>query len=122
MIRNFTNPPLSYEDVSQAELLAKIEAVESYVNTVFGTGDKVSCSLLVLSKLISNPTLAKKYGTLSAERIGSYSYQLGSASSTGKTSFDIAKSWEEIAMEILRNLTYKNSNHALSQGIFITNS
>ena len=120
--RNFTTPPLDYTDVSEAELLARIEAIETYCTTIYGTGDKVACSLLVLSKLISNPTLAKKYGMLNAETIGRYSYRLGPTSASGKTSFDIAKSWEDIAYEILRQLAYKNSSHTLSQGIFITNS
>lgn len=119
--RSFVNPPLDYSDVGEAELLAKIEAVETYCTTVYGTGDKVACSLLVLSKIISNPSLAKKYGTLNAETIGRYSYRLGSTSSSGKTAYEILKSYEDMAYEILRQLAYKNSNHALYQGIFITN-
>ena len=122
MIRNMTNPPLSYEDLSEAELLAKIEAVESYCTTVYGTGDKVACSLLVLSKIISNPSLAKKYGTLNSETIGRYSYTLGNTSSKGKTAYELSKSWEEMAYSILKQLAYKNSSHTLYQGIFITNS
>jgi len=115
-------PVLDYSDVSQAELLAKIEAVESYCTTVYGAGDKVACSLLVLSKIISNPSLAKKYGTLNSETIGKYSYTLGNTSSKGKSAYELSKSFEDMAYEILRNLAYKNSSHALSQGIFITNS
>ena len=121
-IRNMVTPVIDYSDVSQAELLAKIEAVESYCTTVYGAGDKVACSLLVLSKIISNPSLAKKYGTLNSETIGRYSYTLGNTSSKGKSAYELSKSFEDMAYEILRNLSYKNSSHALSQGIFITNS
>lgn len=120
-IRNFTTPPLSYDDVNEAELLAKIEAVEYYCDTIYGTGAKVPCALLVIAKLISNPKLAKKYGTFNSETIGRYSYRLGPTSMAGKTSFEIAKTWEELALEMLRNLAYKNSNNTLYQGIFITN-
>ena len=107
-IRNFTSPPLSYDDVSQAELLAKIEAVESYCTTVYETGDKVACSLLVLAKLVQNPTIAKKYCTLNAETIGKYSYRLGSIS--GKSPFEIAKSWEQLGYEILRSKSFTHND------------
>lgn len=122
-IRNFCTPPLDYVDVSEAELLAKIEAVESYCTTVFGTGNKVACSLLVLSKLIAgSSTLAAKYSTLVAENLGDYSYRLGGVgSSSSKSAFEIAKTWEEIALDMLRHLMYKDTNSALYQGIFVVN-
>ena len=110
MIRNFVNPPLSYDDVPQAELLAKIEAVESYVTTVYETGDKVACCLLVLAKLIQNPSLAKTYGPLTSENFrGDYSYTLKTGSGT-KTSYEIAKSWEEMAFDILRAKSFTKDN------------
>jgi len=106
--RSFTTPPLDFVDVSEAELLAKIEAVESYCNTVYETGDKVACSLLVLAKLVQNPTIAKKYCTLNAETIGKYSYRLGSIS--GKSPFEIAKSWEQLGYEILRSKSFTHND------------
>ena len=107
-IRSFTTPPLDFVDVSEAELLAKIEAVESYCNTVYETGDKVACSLLVLSKLISNASLAKKYSSLVAENLGDYSYRLGSVG--GKSAFEIAKSWEDVAYSILRAKSFTHND------------
>lgn len=122
-VRNFTTPPLSHDDVTQAELLAKIESVEYYCDTVYGTGAAVPCALLVLAKLITtNSNLSKKYSTIAAESIGDYSYRLGSiGSSSSKTAFDIAKSWEEMAVEMLRKLAYDSYSNAVYHGIFITN-
>jgi hypothetical protein len=107
-IRNFTTPPLDYTDVSEAELLAKVEAVESYCDTVYETGAAVPCALLVLAKLISNPSLASKYSNIVAENLGDYSYRLGTAS--GKSAFEISKSWEEIAHEMLRALSFTHDD------------
>jgi hypothetical protein len=106
-IRNFCTPPLDYTDVSEAELLAKIEAVESYVDTVYETGDKVACALLVLSKLIQNPTLAKKYCTLASENFrGDYGYTLKTTGSP----HEIVESWEAIALKILRAKSFTKDN------------
>lgn len=89
------------------ELLSKIEAVESYVDTVYETGDKVACALLVLSKLINNPTLAKKYCTLSSESFrGDYGYTLKTTGSP----HEIAESWEQIAIKILRSKSFIKDN------------
>ena len=116
-IRNFTTPPLDYTDVSEAELLAKVEAVETYCDTIYETGAAVPCALLVLAKLISNPTLASKYSSLVAENLGDYSYRLGSVS--GKSAYEISKSWEELAYDMLRALSFTHNDKLK---IYITNN
>jgi hypothetical protein len=109
-IRNFTTPPLDYTDVSEAELLAKIEAVEYYVDTVFETGAAVPCALLVLSKLIQNPNLAKKYYTLASENFrGDYSYTLKDGGGS-MSPYEISESWETMALKMLRMKSFTRDN------------
>lgn len=106
-MRGFTNPPLDYSDVSELELLSKIQAVEDYVDTVYETGANVPVALLVLSKLIQNPSLAKKYSTLASENFrGDYSYSLKTTGSP----HEIAKSWEEMAYSMLRMKSFTKDN------------
>jgi len=77
-VRNFVSPPLDYDDVSKAEILLKIESVESYVKYRYFNGGslpskaRIPVLLLVISNLISTPALAKKYYTLSSETLGDY--------------------------------------------------
>jgi hypothetical protein len=117
-IRNFTTPPLDYSDVSEAELLAKIQAVEDYVDTVYETGAAVPCALLVLSKLIQNPTLAKKYYTLASENFrGDYSYTLKGGGGS-MSPYEIAITWEQMALKMLRMKSFGIDNKIK---IFIVN-
>ena len=117
-VRNFVSPPLDYDDVSKAEILLKIESVESYVKyRFFGGGSlpstaRIPVLLLVISNLISTPTLAKKYYTLSSERLGDYEYSLAQPISRGtdiqSSPFVISRTWERMALEILESLSTKN--------------
>lgn len=88
----------------------KIEAVEDFVKaTYFNDSNptsalvRIPCLLLIASKIISNPALAKTYHTLSSERLGDYAYTLGGADKGDPNS--IAVSWERMGLEILRNRT-----------------
>ena len=110
-IRNFFSPPLDYDDISKAQIDLYIESVEDYVKGMWfdETGASVTlaripCLLLVASKIISNPTLAKKYNTLSSERLGDYAYQLAKPSD-GSSPYEIAISWERMALQMLRSRT-----------------
>jgi len=114
-VRNFVSPPLDYDDVSKAEILLKIESVESYVKyRFFGGGSlpstaRIPVLLLVISNLISTPTLAKKYYTLSSETLGDYSYTLAQPISRGtdiqSSPFIVMKTWHAMALEMLEKLS-----------------
>jgi len=119
-VRNFFSPPLEYNDVTKAEILLKIESVEEFVGAVYFNGSlptsdnsvKIACLLLIASKIIQTPTLAKKYYTLSSERLGDYSYTLAEPISRGtniqSSPFVISKTWERMALDILNSKsTYK---------------
>ena len=108
-VRNFFSPPLSYEDISKAEILIKIEAVETYVDIAWGvttaaTG-RIPSLLLIAAKIIQAPALAKKYYTLSYEQLGDYSYTLAQPISRGtdvqSSPFVISKTWEKMGLEML---------------------
>jgi len=118
-VRNFFTPPLDYNDVTKAEILLKIEAVEEFVKSVYfnrgvpsGSDIKIACLLLVASKIIQSPSLAKKYYTLSSESLGDYSYTLAQPISRGtniqSSPFVVSKTWERMALDILNSRsTYK---------------
>jgi len=115
-VRNFFTPPLDYDDIHQADILLKIETVETYVNYVYGitsSDAKIPCLLLIASKIIQTPTLAKKYYTLSAESLGDYSYTLAEPISRGtdiqSSPFVISKTWEKMALEMLEAKAKKDS-------------
>lgn len=114
-VRNFFTTPLDYDDVSKAQIDLYIEAVEDFVEAVYFNDStttsakaRIPCLLLIASKVIySNPELAKKYSSLSSERLGDYAYTLGGSggSSSSKSPHEIAKSWEELALMMLRSRT-----------------
>ena len=58
-IRSFVTPPLDYDDVTKAEILLKIEAIETFVKYAYFNGGiitskaKIPVVLLVISNLIS---------------------------------------------------------------------
>ena len=114
-VRVFVTPPLDYDDVSKAEILLKIESVESYVKyQYFGGGSipasaKIPVLLLVISNLICTASLARKYYTLSAESLGDYSYRLAEPISRGtdiqSSPFIITKTWQAMAIEILKKIS-----------------
>jgi len=118
-VRNFFTPPLDYDDVTKAEILTKIEAVEDYVKAVYFndeglTSDKarIPCLLLIASKIIQNPTLARKYYTLSEEQLGDYRYVMAQPISRGtdvqSSPFVISRTWERMALDILNKRTTNN--------------
>ena len=114
LIRNSCTPVLSHSDVSSAEIETKIRLVTTYVRRVFlegttPTGDAVDAIvLLILSNILSRSDLAKKYGTMMMERLGSYSYELASTTMGGanvqSSPTVIIKSWHNLAIEILNDL------------------
>ena len=111
-VRNFVTPPIENTDVSKAEILIQIESVEKYISLVYGVsaGDgRIPCLLLIVSKLLTNPTLARKYYTLSSEKLDSYAYSLAQPISRGtdiqSSPYIISKTWEKMAIEMLESLS-----------------
>ena len=110
-VRNSFTLPLDYDDISKAQIDLYIEMVEDYVKGVWfdetgasSTLARIPCLLLIASKIVSNPTLAKKYNTLSSESLGDYSYQLAKPSD-GSSPHEIAISFERMALQMLRSRT-----------------
>ena len=109
-VRNFFTPPLDHDDITKAELLLKIEAVEKYVSAFWeitsSSDGRIACLLLIAAKIIQAPALAKKYYTLSAETLGDYSYMLAQPISRGtdvqSSPFVISVTWEKMALQILK--------------------
>jgi len=110
-VRNFFTPPLDYNDLGTAELLLKIESVEDMVEAVYFSDSvttsakaRIPCLLLIASKIILNPTLAKKYFTLNKETLGDYSYELGLGTrGVVQSPYAISKTWEDFALDMLKN-------------------
>jgi len=122
-VRSFFTPALTYSDVSKQELLTKIEAVETYVRLAWqvtsAADAKIPCLLLVASKLVFNPKISKTYNSIVMEKLGDYQYKLGDVTSTGSASANpwaIAKTWEQMAIDIL------NSRSTKRQTIYVVNS
>lgn len=101
-IRTFFVPFLSHDDVDDMTLLAKIEAVEKYVSEVYFEGQypssaKVPCILLVASKLMLEPAVLynDKYSPI--KKIGDVTFD----SSKSVSPYQQAKSWEQMAFQML---------------------
>lgn len=108
-VRNFFTPPLDFDDITKAELILKIEAVENYVSSfweISSVDGRIPCLLLIAAKIIQSPSLARKYYTLSAETLGDYSYMLAQPISRGtdvqSSPFVISVTWEKMALQILK--------------------
>jgi len=115
-VRGFFTPPLDYNDVTKNEILRKIEAVEDFVNAVYfnnsqtsATYARIPCLLLIASKIILTPALAKKYYTLNREVLGDYEYELAQPISRGtdiqSSPFVISITWEKMAIKMLEKRT-----------------
>jgi len=115
-LRGFFTPPLDYNDITTNELLRKIEAVEDYVEaTYFGDSTttaanaRIPCLLLIASKIILTPSLARKYYTLNREVLGDYQYELAQPISRGtdiqSSPYIISKTWERMALDMLESRT-----------------
>jgi len=113
-VRNFVTPPLDYNDVTRAEILLKIESVETYIKyTYFGGGSlpskaRIPALLLVISNILSTSSLARKYYTLASEKLNDYSYSLIGPTSVGSkirsSPYTIIKSWHDMAIDMLEKM------------------
>ena len=110
--RNFFNPPLTNDDIPKAQILLYIETVEKYINEVYGltgTTVRIPALLLIASKIIATPKLAKKHYTLSSEKLGDYEYTLAEPISRGtdiqSSPYIISKTWERMALDMLEEMS-----------------
>lgn len=109
-VRNAFSPPLDYDDVSKAEILLKIAAVEDYIKATYfndfmpSTDEgKYPALLIVMSKIIKgSPGLIKKYGIVESLELGDYKVTY-SHSGRGEhvSAYESAKSWEQMAEDML---------------------
>jgi len=109
-VRNAFTPPLSYNDVTKAELLLKIEAVEDYIKATYYNDTSVPVAegripalLIVMSKIIKgNPSLIKKYGIVESLSLGDYKVTYAhSGRGQHVSATESAKSWEQMAEDML---------------------
>jgi len=111
-VRNSWTPPLDYDDITKADILLKIEAVEDYIKAVY-FGDsmptrakaKIPALLIVMSKVLKgNPSIVKKYGIIESLSLGDYSvtYAL-SGRGDHVTAYESAESWEQMAHRMLKS-------------------
>lgn len=113
-VRNFVTPPLDYDDITKAEILLKIEAIETHVKYVyFGGGTiptkaRIPVLLLLISNIVSSGRLAKKYYTLSSESLGDYSYTMAEPISRGSnvqsSPFVPIETWHSMAIQMLEKM------------------
>ena len=106
-VRNFFSPPLSYDDISKAELLLKIEAIERFIADTYFDGTmpsrddaKIPALLLVISQIVQNPNISKKYNVLLSEKLGDYSYRI--SDKYGKEAYNAYAIYREMALAMLR--------------------
>ena len=100
VVRNYFDPPLSEDDLTKAALLVHIEAVEQYIKDVYeltsSTSAKIPALLLVVSRIINIPSIAKSHYTLRSESIRNYSYELDTTASPNVISLTLEKMAERM--------------------------
>jgi len=118
-VRNSFSPPLEFDDVGEQDLLNKIEMVEDYIKATYFNDSmptrakgKVPALLIVMSKIMrGNPVVAKKYNDVQEFTLGDYSVTYDSTA-RGKhvNAYESAKSWEEMAHEMLKKRASSEHN------------
>ena len=118
-IRNWFDPPLSEADVTKATILLYIESVNKYIEDVYELSPsseiRIPALLLVVSRLVNLPVVAKNHYTLRRQTIRNYSYELNTTSSPNV----IKTTLEDIAERMLRAKSYVNNDKLK---IYISNS
>jgi len=115
-VRDLFTPSLSTDDISDDELLFKIEMVEKYIAVVYFEGSMPSQSvgripalLMLMSRVIKTANLIKKYGVPDKIDIENYSVSIPQHGSSGKSvTWEDVKSWDKMAHDMLKS--YDNSN------------
>ena len=119
VVRNWFDPPLSEDDFTKAALLTHIEAVETYIRHVYeltsSSDAEFPALLLVVSRIITLPAIARNHYTLKQETIRNYSYTLDTSASPNVISLTL----EKMAERMLNARSYVKSDKLK---IFISNS
>ena len=119
VIRNWFDPPLSESDFTKAALLVHIEAVEKYIELTYeltsSADAKIPALLLVVSRIINLPSIAKNHYTLRQETVRNYSYTLDTSASPNS----IKVTLEDMAERMLKQRSYLKDDKLK---IFISNS
>ena len=117
-IQNWFDPPLSDDDFTKAALLVHIEAVEKYIEHTYeltsATDAKIPALLLVVSRIIGHPNIAKNHYALKSETIRNYGYTLDTSASPNTIKITL----EEMAHKMLRQRSYVKDDKLK---IFISN-
>jgi hypothetical protein len=108
-VRNAFTPALSVDDISENELLTKIELVENYISMVYFKGQmpskddaRIPALLMVMSRVIKQSNLMRKYGTPDRIKLENYEISIPHHGDSGKcTTWEDIKSWDMMAHEIL---------------------
>jgi len=118
-VRSWFDPPLAESDVTKATILLYIEAVNEYISSVYelstSSNTRIPALLLVVSRLINLPAIAKNHYTLRREAIRNYSYELDVNSSPNVIKITL----EDIAERMLRAKSYVKDDKLK---IYISNS
>ena len=109
-VRKCFTPALSVEDITDDQLEMRIDMVEDYIKAVYFNDQmpkqeqaKYPTLLIVLSKIVKRPNLLAKHGIIESVSIGDFKYTLSIAGKgTHKTAYEVARSWEDMALEILK--------------------
>ena len=119
VVRNWFDPPLSEDDFTKAALLTHIEAVETYIRHVYeltsSSDAEFPALLLVVSRIITLPAIARNHYTLKQETIRNYCYTLDTSASPNVISLTL----EKMAERMLNARSYVKSDKLK---IFISNS
>lgn len=115
-VRECFTPSLSTDDISDDELLTKIELVENYIAVVYFDGSmptqtkgRIPALLMLMSRVIKTGNLMKKYGVPDEIDIENYRVSIPQHGTSGKSiTWEDVKSWDEMAHQML--MKYENSN------------
>lgn len=105
-IRTFIYPYLDTSKMSDDAILAKLEAVETYLSTTWYEGSypssgKIPTILLTASKIIKEPSLSDQYREV--RKIMDVSFDNFPSVKTKVDPYELSKTWEEMAYSILRS-------------------
>ena len=109
-VRVFLNPFLSYDDIDDATILLKIEAVERYISDVWFNGDypesaRIPALLLTASKIIKEPSMSDYR---EVKKIGDVTFETQTRFKSGLDPYELALTWEDMALSILRSYNQAN--------------
>ena len=113
-VRVFLTPFLSYDDIEDYTILAKIEAVEKYLSDVWYSGTypsngKIPALLLVASSIMKEPGIQGQHYR-EVTKIGDVTFGPGMRTTAVEKidPYTIAMTWEDMAFAMLRSENHGN--------------